>query len=101
MKRRGIIVGFSFLLLTSVPSWAADYAVPVDDLCAVSAVNGKLHGQGGFYDSDESDGSQFQGVGSLSFPLGCMFGVQVDAGAGKFGDFNAFGVGGHLFWRDP
>jgi hypothetical protein len=101
MRHRGIFVGFSSLLLTSVPSWAADYAVPADDLCAVSGVNGKIHGQGGVYDSDDSDGSQFQGVGSLSLPLGCMFGAQIDAGAGKFGDFDAFGVGGHLFTRDP
>src|SRR5215217_7065700 len=101
MRRHGIIVGFSCLLLTSVPSWAADYAVPEDDLCAVSGVNGKIHGQGGLYDSDDSDGSQFQGVGSLSLPLGCMFGAQIDAGAGKFGDFDAIGVGGHVFMRDP
>jgi hypothetical protein len=100
MRTRGIIPAFSFLLLTTVPTWAADYVTPVD-LCAVSAVNGKLHGQGGVYDSDESDGGQFQGVGSLSFPLGCMFGAQIDAGAGKFGDFDAFGFGGHLFLRDP
>ena len=49
MRTRGIIPAFSFLLLTTVPTWAADYVAPVD-LCAVSAVNGKLHGQGGVYD---------------------------------------------------
>jgi hypothetical protein len=101
MKTKGVLVGLSSLLLSSIPTWAADYVAPVEDLCAVSAINGKFHGQGGVYDSDESDGGQFQGVGSLSFPLGCMAGAQVDAGAGHFGDFNALGIGGHLFFRDP
>ncbi|HEY7750410.1 MAG TPA: hypothetical protein VH933_17245 [Aestuariivirgaceae bacterium] len=100
IPRIGILGGVNILLLGSVPAWAADYVAPVD-VCAVSDVNGKIHGQGGSYESDESDGSQFQGVGSLSFPLGCMFGAQIDAGAGKFGDFDAFGIGAHLFMRDP
>lgn len=101
MKITGIIGGFTSVLLASVPAWAADYVAPVDDLCAVSDVNGKIHGQGGAYNADDSDGGQFQGVGSLSFPLGCMFGMQIDVGAGKFGEFDAIGVGGHLFLRDP
>jgi hypothetical protein len=101
MKPKSVIVGLSSFLMASVPSWAADYAAPSEDLCAVSAVNGKIHGQGGAYDSDESDGDLFQGVGSMSFPLGCMAGAQVDVGAGHFGDFNALGLGGHLFFRDP
>jgi hypothetical protein len=106
MTKTTILGGLSFVLLTTVPAWAADYVPPADepagDLCAVSALNGKIHAQGGVFDADDNDSEgQFQGVGSLSLPLGCMFGAQVDAGAGKFGDFSAVGIGGHLFMRDP
>jgi hypothetical protein len=105
MTKTTVLGGLTLALLTTVPAWAADYAPPVDDavdLCAVSALNGKFHAQGGVFDADDIDSEgQFQGVGSLSFPLGCMFGAQIDAGAGAFGDFNAIGFGGHLFMRDP
>ena len=106
MTRTTLLGGLTFALLATVPAWAADYAAPAEepvvDLCAVSSLNGKIHGQGGVFDADEVDSDgQFQGVGSLSLPLGCMFGAQFDAGAGAFGDFNAIGVGGHVFMRDP
>jgi hypothetical protein len=105
MTSQGVLGGFTVLLLSTIPGWAADYVSPegvAPDLCAVSGFNGKLHAQGGYYDAEGSDDhSQFQGVGSLSFPLGCLLGAQIDAGAGKFGDFDALGVGGHIFLRDP
>jgi hypothetical protein len=100
MRYSGVVTGFTFSLLMSVSGWAADVAQP--DLCAVSGVNGKLHAQGGVWDAKNigSEG-QFQGVGSFSLPLGCAFGLQVDGGAATFGDVGAFGVGGHVFTRDP
>ena len=100
MHISGVVTSFTFALLVSVPVWAADVAKT--DLCAVSGVNGKLYGEGGLVDADgiDSDG-KFQGVGSLSLPLGCQLGVQFDAGAGSFGAADAVGVGGHLFMRDP
>lgn len=99
----GIVGAFGIMLLASVPAWAADYSPPAySNLCAVSGLNGKIYGEGGAFDQDSNGGNgEFQGVGSLSFPLGCMLGAQVDGGAGKFGDFSAVGVGGHLFMRDP
>jgi hypothetical protein len=100
MRISGIVTSFTFALLISVPAWAADVAKT--DLCAVSEVNGKVYGEGGLVDADgiDSDG-KFQGVGSLSMPLGCQLGMQFDAGAGSFGAADALGVGGHLFMRDP
>ena len=100
MRISGIVTGFTFALMASVPAWAAD--APVNDLCAVSELNGKIYGEGGLVDADgiDSDG-KFQGVASLSLPLGCLLGLQVDAGAGSFGAADAVGIGGHLFMRDP
>lgn len=78
-------------------------AADVDPGCvpAVSAINGKIEGAGGFYEDEVGDGARFQGVASLSLPLGCLFGAQVDVGAGDLDGDGFFGVGGHLFMRDP
>jgi hypothetical protein len=100
MKFTGLFAGFAFSLLTSVPLWAADVGSP--DLCAVSGPNGKIQVEGGAWDVDGlGSNHQIEGVGSFSLPLGCMFGLQVDAGAGSFGDVDALGAGAHLFVRDP
>ena len=65
-------------------------------LPAVSQTNGKLSTFGG-----SQDGGIFGVTGSLTAPLGHDFGVQFDGmvGSGKGAAF--YGVGGHLFWRDP
>ncbi len=100
MRISGIVTSFTFALLVSVPAWAAD--ITDNSLCAVSGFNGKISGEGGLVDADniDSDG-KFQGVASLSLPLGCLLGAQFDAGAGSFGAADAVGIGGHLFMRDP
>jgi hypothetical protein len=100
MRFRGTVVGFAFSLLVTVPAWAAD--VGTAELCAVSGPNGKFHAEGGAWDADGLSSEElFSGVGSFSFPLGCMFGLQVDAGAATFGDVDAVGAGAHVFVRDP
>ncbi len=100
MKISGVVSGFAFALLMTLPAWSADVVAP--DLCAVSGVNGKLAFEGGAWDANGFNNEELiQGIGSLSMPLGCMFGLQLDAGAGEFGDANSVGVGGHLFMRDP
>ena len=78
-------------------------AADVDPGCipAVSAVNGKIGGAGGFYEDGEGDGGRFQGVASLSLPVGCLLGIQIDAGGGDLDGDGYFGVGGHVFLRDP
>lgn len=99
MRVAGFAAVLTVSLLVCVPAWAADVAT---DMCAVSGVNGKIALEGGVWDADNyNNEEQFQGIASLSLPLGCLLGLQVDAGAGEFGDGNAVGVGGHLFLRDP
>ena len=75
---------------------------PGVDLPAVSGINGKVSGFGGWEDYDTGpDGGLFGVDGSLSIPLGQLFGFQVDGMAASLdGDFIG-GAAGHLFWRDP
>ena len=68
---------------------------------AVSAINGKIEGAGGLYEDEQGNGARFQGVASLSLPLGCLLGAQIDVGAGDLDGDGYVGVGGHLFMRDP
>jgi len=100
--RKAILVSVGLLALaaSAVPSWSAD--VPKSDLCAVSGTNGKLALEGGAWDENDYDNNTLlDGVATLTMPLGCALGLQIDAGAGTFGDADAVGVGGHLFMRDP
>ena len=88
-------------------------AADLDTGCvqAVSGFNGKLEGAAGFIDQDvqiananpviDMDGSRFHGAGSLSLPLGCMLGLQVDGAAGSLDDNTFAGGAAHLFMRDP
>lgn len=81
-------------------AFAAD--VTTEPSCAVSSVNGKIEAGGGYADmKDEKGDFAWEAGGSLSFPLGCMFGFQADVGVSdRFGD-TQFGGIGHLFARDP
>jgi hypothetical protein len=78
-------------------------AADIDTGCipAVSAINGKLEGAGGYYQDDAGSGERFQGVASLSLPIGCLLGIQVDVGAGDLDGDGFAGIGGHIFTRDP
>ncbi|QIG46416.1 hypothetical protein G5V57_00770 [Nordella sp. HKS 07] len=80
-------------------AFAADVSAPE---CAVSSVNGKIEAGGGYADmKDENGDFAWEAGGSLSFPLGCMFGFQADLGVtDRFGD-TQFGGIGHFFARDP
>jgi hypothetical protein len=68
---------------------------------AVSALNGKISGEGGVTGVDGHASGIAMTKGSITAPLGQAFGFQLDGLAGTA--FNApFGGGtGHLFWRDP
>ncbi len=72
------------------------------DLPAVSGINAKISGFGGWEDYEFGPDGGLVGVdGSLSIPLGQLFGFQVDGMAASLdGDFIG-GAAGHLFWRDP
>ena len=65
---------------------------------AVDGINAKIDGYGG--GANHSDG--FYGTtGSLSFPLAQQWGAQIDGRAQSADGIAAYGVAGHLFWRDP
>jgi hypothetical protein len=68
---------------------------------AVSQLNGKLSAAGGYIEDGPFEGERTLGVGSLSFPLGCLIGAQIDVGGGTLDGDGWFGAGAHLFLRDP
>lgn len=68
-----------------------------ENLPAVADVNGKLDYSGGSLNG--TDGHNFSG--SITLPIGEQFGFQGDALYSRISDFDFYGSGGHLFWRDP
>jgi hypothetical protein len=88
--------GFGMMLTSALAADVSSGCIP-----AVSTVNGKIEGAGGYYKDDVSSGARFQGVASLSLPLGCLFGAQIDIGGGDLDGDGFVGAGGHLFMRDP
>jgi hypothetical protein len=104
MLRRALLTTVSTLpLLVVTPmAFAADVVRPPivvapGPLPAVSAFNAKLGAFGGSVD----DHSGWGVFGSFSLPLQTRWGLQVDSLAGSAGGAAFWGVGGHLFWRDP
>jgi len=72
-------------------------AAPPSCVQAVDGVNGKLGGLGGSF----ANMSLYGAEGSVSAPLGCEFGMQLDAMAGSLGGSSLTVGAGHLFWRNP
>ena len=103
MRRRALLLStVSLVALLAVRpdlAMAADpYSLPAPNtLPAVSALNGKIGVFGGGITSDFTLGA----TGSLAFPLSDHWGGQVDGLLGSAGSGVFYGVGGHLFWRDP
>jgi hypothetical protein len=64
---------------------------------AVSGFNGKLDYAGGNMDSHE--GNVFDA--SFTLPVTHQTGFQADGLYSRVSDFNFYGGGGHVFWRDP
>ena len=75
-------------------------AVP-GSLPAVSGLNGKVSVFGGSQDGGGKSGGMFGVAGSLWVPMGFAYGLQVDGMAGSGHGAAFYGIGGHLFWRDP
>jgi len=69
----------------------------LEQMPAVSGVNGKLDYAGGNMNSAE--GNNFSG--SISLPVTHHFGFQADALYSRISDLNFYGGAGHLFWRNP
>ena len=96
--------GVTSALFLGFPVFAADQLgvdVPEVQQCAVSALNGKVEGAGGNIDNDIQDGGRYYGAASISLPVGCLFGAQIDFSAGELDDESTWGVAGHFFTRDP
>lgn len=64
---------------------------------AVDGVNGKIGGFGGSAANHSYAGSE----GSVSLPLGCEFGAQIDGLASSFDNRFLAGAAAHLFMRNP
>ena len=89
---RNIATGLFGLALVSLQisvAWAEETSDP-----AVSNLNISGLVMGGV---DDADSRVLAGV-KATFPLGHSFGMQIDGG---IANADYFGVGGHLFWRDP
>ena len=65
---------------------------------AVDGINAKIDGYGG--GANHSDGF-YGATGSLSVPLARQWGAQIDGRVQDADGIGAYGVAGHLFWRDP
>jgi hypothetical protein len=70
---------------------------PPLQLPAVSQHNAKIGAFGGSIDGDTGWGL----LGAFSVPLHQAWGLQVDGMWGSAGGSSFWGVGGHLFWRNP
>lgn len=82
-------LAIGLLLTVLIPALAAANSV--------SQVNGKAEGVVASIDGD----SAFMALGSASVPIHPQLGGQVDTAFGKLDSENLFGVGLHLFTRDP
>lgn len=105
MSRTALLTTSSFVaVLAGLPlAQAADFIQPPKIVIppaapqAVSAANAKVGVFGG-----SIDGLSGWGVnGAVSLPLHDTWGLQIDGLGGAAGGSTFWGVGGHLFWRDP
>jgi opacity protein-like surface antigen len=107
IRKRAWLTGVAFtgtLAVTAfgATAFAADVVEAPPPNCAVSGFNGKLEGAAGYAENDDESGD-FAGEvgGSLSLPLGCLIGLQLDAGYSSKLDDDMYGGIAHLFIRDP
>lgn len=104
----------SMAIVLATAAYAADPVLVVDEQQfearyeakpAVSGINGKIEAAYTWVDIDGlGDADFFNGAGAISIPIGQRFGLQLDAGVGRFsgdGSSTAYGVGAHAFWRNP
>jgi hypothetical protein len=103
MTRRLSLATIAFIAATTwisaanAQSYPAFLAPSLNAPPAVSAPNGKIGLFGGSIVGVHGAGL----VGALSIPVGPGWGAQVDGLAGTAGGNTFWGLGGHLFWRDP
>ena len=93
-----LVAGVSFM---AGPARSADLPTKaparVGCVQAVDGLNAKVAGWGGSL----ANKGLYGGSGSVSLPLGCEFGAQIDGTVASFDKRFLGSIGGHLFWRDP
>ncbi len=108
-RKRKIALSVSCLMVLAAAgsAKAGDYLGAYDpmvvpgSLPAVSALNGKVSVFGGSQDNGGTSGGVYGVAGSISVPMGFAYGLQMDGIAGSGQGAAFYGIGGHLFWRDP
>ncbi len=93
--------GLACVVFIQSPALAEGHYPATFGDCAVSEVNGKLSIAGGSAKDDGNKGAVFQSEGSVSFPINCQFGLQLDGALGKLDGKTTGGVAAHAFTRDP
>jgi hypothetical protein len=91
--RHRLLVTASVAALIVAPPLAAS----AGSLPAVSGPNGKI----GVFTGSVGDDFTLGAAGSLAIPLTQQWGAQVDGMVGSADSASFYGIGGHLFWRDP
>ena len=88
MKAVRFFFCFVLILYFAVP--------PVIANDAVSVTNFKVDGLYGNFDGES--GKAF--AGTVTFPVGMSYGIQIDGLGGEVNPDEVYGVGAHAFWRD-
>lgn len=99
-RRRAWVAGAATLGLSILlqPTLAAAESAP-----AVSEINGKISLQAGHAEvaGNKGDGFVHFGEVAFTFPLGRMFGAQVEGALGTTNGLFFGSTAGQFFWRDP
>jgi len=93
--------GLACVVLIQTPAFAEEHYPSTYGDCAVSEINGKLSIAGGATKDKGNKGAAFQSEGSVSFPINCQFGLQLDGALGKLDGKSTGGVAAHAFTRIP
>lgn len=93
--------GFACAAFIHSPAIAVDYNFPDPQACAISAFNGKIGFGAGLAKDDARKGARFDGEASLSIPIDCSFGLQLDGALGSLDSVKTGGGAVHAFTRDP
>ena len=97
-----LLSGTMAATMFGVAATAAEVDAGPGALPAVSGINGKIELGAGWSDIDDlGDDALLRGGGSLSFPVGDMFGIQADVMVTEIVDDTRIGGDLHFFTRDP